>query len=105
MTDAKDAQSTEAGLPSHVADTVQAIAGLHAAHADEASPAQERVERATRRIGTPAFIALFTFVVVSGVSANLALVWAGREPLDEPPFFWLQGAIALSAFYMTVLIL
>ncbi len=29
----------------------------------------------------------------------------GRQPLDEPPFFWLQGAVTLTALYMAVFIL
>ena len=37
--------------------------------------------------------------------ANLGVGWLGREPWDPPPFVWLQGAVALSALYMTALIL
>jgi uncharacterized membrane protein len=29
----------------------------------------------------------------------------GSKPVDEPPFFWLQGAVTMTALYMTVFIL
>ena len=92
-------------LPAHIEDTVQAIARLHAAHRARATPLQRIVERATARAGRPAFVALLTVLVVSWLAVNVAMVAIGRTPLDAPPFFWLQGAVALTALYMTVLIL
>ena len=92
-------------LPAHIEDTVQAIARLHAAHRARATPLQRIVERATARAGRPAFVALLTVLVVSWIALNVAMVVVGRTPLDAPPFFWLQGAVALTALYMTVLIL
>ena len=98
-------QGNQQGLPAHIEETVQAIARLHAAHEQGASPLQRIVERATRRAGRPAFVAFLTVVVVSWVALNLGLTSLGRDPIDEPPFFWLQGAVALTALYMTILIL
>jgi uncharacterized membrane protein len=92
-------------LPAHIEETVQAIARLHAAHKEGASPLQRLVNGVTRRAGRPAFVAFLTALVASWVALNLALVGLGRLPIDEPPFFWLQGAIALTALYMTILIL
>ncbi len=92
-------------LPAHIEETVQAIARLHAAHRARASPLQRIVERATARAGRPAFVALLTAGVVAWVALNFAMVAIGRVPFDQPPFFWLQGAVALTALYMTVLIL
>lgn len=97
--------SRQQSLPAHIEETVHAIASLHAAHEQDASPLQRIVERATRRAGRPAFVALLTVVVVAWVALNLGLVGLGRAPIDEPPFFWLQGAVALTALYMTILIL
>ena len=97
--------SAETALPDHVEDSVQAIARLHASHAAEAGLLQEGVERTTRAVGTPAFIALLTILVLSWAALNVGLLAVGRTPLDEPPFFWLQGAVALAALYMTILIL
>jgi len=84
---------------------VQAIARLHAAHRARATPLQRIVDRATARAGRPSFVALLTVLVVAWIALNYAMVAIGRTPLDEPPFFWLQGVVALTALYMTVLIL
>lgn len=92
-------------LPAHIEDTVQAIAQLHAAHRARATPLQRVVERATARAGRPSFVALLTVLVVAWIALNTGMVASGRTPLDAPPFFWLQGAVALTALYMTVLIL
>ena len=106
MTDhAKPAEDAGETVPAHVEDTAQAVARFHAAHEAEASPLQRLVERATRRAGRPAFITLLTILVVSWTALNLGLMAMGQRPIDKPPFFWLQGAITLTALYMTVFIL
>lgn len=39
------------------------------------------------------------------VAFNLVLIGAGRQPLDEPPFAWLELFASLLALVMTVMIL
>jgi uncharacterized membrane protein len=102
---AKLAQDSRQSVPAHVEDTVQAVARFHAAHEADASPLQRLIERLTRRAGRPAFIALLTALVFSWIALNLGLMALGHTPVDEPPFFWLQGAVAITALYMTTLIL
>ncbi len=103
--DAQSDQNASQTVPAHIEDTVRAVARFHATHEAEASPLQRLIERVTRRAGRPAFIALLTVLVVSWIALNLGLMAFGRTPVDEPPFFWLQGAVAITALYMTVLIL
>lgn len=102
---AKGALDLNKTVPAHVEDTVKAVASFHAAHDAEASSLQRLIEQVTRRAGRPAFIALLTALVVGWIALNLGLMALGRTPIDKPPFFWLQGAVALTALYMTVLIL
>ena len=92
-------------VPDHVEDTVQAVARFNASHEADATPLQRLIERVTRRAGRPAFIGLLTVLVVGWIALNLGLAAFGRRPVDEPPFFWLQGVVTLTALYMTVLIL
>lgn len=92
-------------LPAHIEETVQAIAQLHADHEARATPLQKLVERLTARAGRPAFLALLTVLIVGWMAINVAMSATGHKPLDEPPFFWMQGLVALTALYMTVLIL
>jgi uncharacterized membrane protein len=92
-------------VPAHVEDTVQAVARFHATHEADAEPLQRLIERLTRRAGTPVFLVLLTLSVIAWMVLNLGLIAFGVRPLDEPPFFWLQGAVTLTALCMTVLIL
>ena len=103
--DAKPEPAANQTVPAHVEDTVQAVARFHATHEADATRLQRLIERLTRRAGRPAFLALLTLLVLGWIGLNLGLIAAGRRPLDEPPFFWLQGAVTLTALYMTVLIL
>ena len=92
-------------LPAHIEDTVQAIAKLHADHHLEAGKLQRLVEQLTAWIGRPQFIALLTTIILVWIGCNLLADQFGVAPLDAPPFVWLQGALALMALYVTVLIL
>ena len=92
-------------VPAHVEDTVQAVARFHATHQADASLLQRMIEQITRRAGSPAFILLLAVLVVGWIVLNLALMALGRTPVDAPPFFWLQGAVTLTALFMTVIIL
>jgi uncharacterized membrane protein len=89
----------------HLDDTVQAIARLRADHDQKATPLERTVDRLTGRAASPRFVVLLSSVLVSWIGLNTILLLIGRRPLDEPPFFWMQGAVSLAALYMTVLIL
>jgi uncharacterized membrane protein len=106
MTRVRDAgESTNGNVPAHVDDTVQAIARFHAAHEAEATRVQRVIEGITRCAGRPIFAASCTLFIGGWIALNLLLGAFGLAPLDEPPFVWLQGTVALSALYMTVFIL
>ena len=106
MTDsAKPRSDADEAMPAHVEDTVQAVARFHAAHAESASPLQRVIEQATRRAGSPAFVALLLVMVLSWAALNLGLMAMGQRPIDEPPFFWMQSVVSLTALCMTVFIL
>ena len=92
-------------LPAHIEETVLAIAQLHADHEARATPLQRFVDRLTARAGRPRFLALLTVLIVVWIAVNVGMVAIGLEPFDQPPFFWMQGVVALTALYMTVLIL
>jgi uncharacterized membrane protein len=89
----------------HVDDTVQAIVRLRADDDQKATPLERTVDRLTGRAASPRFVVLLLLVLVSWIGLNTILLLIGRRPLDEPPFFWMQGAVSLAALYMTVLIL
>jgi uncharacterized membrane protein len=63
------------------------------------------VGRLTGRAASPKFVMLLTAILIFWIGMNSALLFLGNKPIDEPPFFWMQGAVSLAALYMTVLIL
>jgi uncharacterized membrane protein len=81
------------------------VARFHAAHRADATRLQRVIEQLTRGTGRPRFAAILTLAVVGWIALNVGLINVGRAPIDEPPFFWLQGVVALTALYMTVFIL
>jgi uncharacterized membrane protein len=92
-------------LPAHIEETVQAISRLQAQHENRATPVERLIERLTAAIGRPAFLMWLAVVVIGWTLGNLGAPGLGYAPLDPPPFYWLQGAISLSALCVTVIIL
>ena len=92
-------------LPAHIEDTVQAIAKLHADHHLESGPLQRAVERVTRWFGRPRFIASVSLIIAAWVGLNTIPLMFHASLIDPPPFAWLQGALTLMAFYVTLFIL
>lgn len=92
-------------LPTHMSDTISAIAKLHANHERAASPVQRLIEKTTDWLGKPRFFGQFTIFVVGWVSiVGLQMEIYGRS-FDPPPFNLLQGILTVLAVYITALIL
>jgi uncharacterized membrane protein len=89
----------------HLEDTFQAIARVRAEHNRKATLLERIVDKLTGRAGRPGFVVLLTLIIVSWIGLNSFLLLLGKKPIDEPPFFWMQGAVSLAALYTTVLIL
>jgi uncharacterized membrane protein len=89
----------------HVEGTVRALAQLRDEHERKATSLQRAMDRLTGRAASPGFVILLTGILVIWIGANSVLLWLGKKPIDEPPFFWMQAAVSLGALYMTVLIL
>jgi uncharacterized membrane protein len=92
-------------LPSHVDQTVKAIAKLHADHHRSATPLQRIVDRMTDVVSHPSFIGAVTMTVIAWIAGNLLLARFAGWRIDGPAFPWLQGAGELGAIYITTLVL
>lgn len=92
-------------LPAHIEDTVAAIAQLHADHYARATPVQRVIDTVTAFAGRPAFTISVIIVVIGWIALNLIMRASGIEPFDAPPFYWLQGSVAVAALLMTSIIL
>jgi len=64
------------------------------------------MEALTSALGRPRTVYVTLSIVVGWVAFNLVTPKLfGWQRIDPPPFFWLQGMVALSALLMTTLVL
>jgi uncharacterized membrane protein len=92
-------------LPPHVGESLQAIAGMQAAHHEEASPLAHAVDRVTAIIGRPGFLICLGAAVMLWIGANVLLTRAGLAAPDPPPFPLLELVVSCAALLIAVLIL
>ncbi len=97
--------NSEESLPDHVSQQVDTLAALHARGENDVSIHQRTIEKVTGFLGRPLFLNLALSVVVVWVLLNLLMRRSGMSPIDEPPFFWLQGIVGLGALLLTIVVL
>jgi len=69
------------------------------------SGVQLLIERVSAFFGSPAYFAFAVAFIVLWMLANGWAAHAGWHPIDEPPFFWLQGLVSSNALLLTVAVL
>jgi uncharacterized membrane protein len=100
MTDSK--KPADRGVPDHIQQTIDTIAGVHERHLREATRAHRFLQSTVSSVAHPRFIALLTVFLAGWIAANLIL---RDRAFDPPPFPVLEGIGTLGALYITVLIL
>jgi uncharacterized membrane protein len=99
------AQSKSTILPSHIAETVDAVAQIHSDHHLKRTPMEIFMDDWTARLATPAVLAAIVCGVALWIAVNLLAPLAGYAVIDEPPFPWLFEALTLLGVVMGILIL
>jgi uncharacterized membrane protein len=87
--------------PDPVAHNVELVADLHARAKRESTRHQRALAALGSSVGRPAVL----YAILVGVASWMVLNVMMAQPLDPPPFFWMQGAVGLSALSATVLVL
>ncbi len=105
MSAEKPAVRREDELSGHIGETIESIAQLEREALESVSLHQRAIERFTFAIGRPRTVWIILAAVVAWVALNGIEALTGRRPLDPPPYYWLDGVLALAALLMTVLIL
>ncbi|MDB4935743.1 MAG: hypothetical protein JWP87_2715 [Labilithrix sp.] len=95
----------EAAQNAQVAEHAETIAAIRARADNQRSPSQRYVESFTATIGRPATIAILLALIAVWIAWNGYEHASGRKALDEPPFFWLQGVVALYAALISTFVL
>jgi uncharacterized membrane protein len=92
-------------LPQAVSENIEALEMYYARMERRAGPAQRLLERFSRGIGRPWFLALIALLVVVWISYNLLAPGLGLKTFDRAPFPGLQGLLSLSALLITTVVL
>lgn len=98
-------QDPKEALPSALHEHLGTVSAFYARHNEELSPMQRIVEKISYFLGSPAYVVGNLVFVVLWIAWNLAAPELGFDQWDEPPFFWLQGLIALNAFVISTTVL
>jgi uncharacterized membrane protein len=88
-------------LSAHVAQTVETVVTVRARAQSQVTRHQRAIETFTAALGRPRTLYVIVVMVAGWCLWN---VWQAT-PVDPPPFFWLQGAVGLSAVMIATLIL
>jgi uncharacterized membrane protein len=99
------AQSKSTTLPSHIAETVDAVAQIHADHHLKRTPVEKFMDDWTARLARPPVLAAVVCGVVLWIGVNLLAPLAGYAIVDAPPFPWLFEALTFLGVIMGILIL
>ena len=85
---------------------VESVASIRARAEQRLDRHQRMMEVLTTALGRPRTVYLTLSIVVGWVAFNLVTPKLfGWPRIDAPPFFWLQGMVALSALLMTTMVL
>jgi uncharacterized membrane protein len=101
--DAKD--QAQENLPSSVSENIDTITEFYQRHEEHMSLPQRIIEKLSVILGSPGYVAASVVFMVGWIIANLVALELGYEEVDEPPFFWLQGIIAVNAFIISTTVL
>ena len=87
-------------------EEVESVASIRARAEQRLDKHQRMMEVLTAALGRPRTVYATLSMVVGWIAFNVAAPkLLGWRCLDPPPFFWLQGMVALSALLMTTLVL
>jgi uncharacterized membrane protein len=102
---ARDTAEPESKLPPSVNENIGTIAEFYSRHEEHASTTQKLVEKIALFLGSPSYVIANLVLMFLWIAANLGAEEMGWTSFDEPPFFWLQGFIALNAFIISTTVL
>jgi uncharacterized membrane protein len=93
------------GLPKSLSQNIGTLSEFYERHEQRVSRAQALIEKLSLILGSPGYVVGNVGFVVCWIVANLVAPKFGYRQIDEPPFFWLQGLVALNAFIISTTVL
>jgi len=95
----------EAIVPEHVDKAVRSVSQLHSDHRGRTTTSQRTINRIAALIGRPWFIVFVGFGLALWIVGNSFAGRLGLQPIDPPPFAWLEVAATLFSLFLVVLLL
>jgi len=95
----------EIDVPPHIAETIHAIALLHAEHHRKSTLAERIVDRVTTAVGRPIFLLIMMGAMALWMCLNEFISLSGGAAPDAPPYTWLGLSMSLLALVIAVMIL
>ena len=105
MIDTETLANRNAILPSHIAETVDAVARIHSDHHLKRTPVEKFLDNWTARLARPAVLAAVVCGVALWIASNLLAPLMGYAVVDTPPFPWLSETLTFLGLVMGILIL
>lgn len=94
---AADQGGTQQAKLAQAAEHAETIAAIRARAENQRSPSQRYVEAFTATVGRPSTIGVLLALIAVWIGWNTYEHVTRGKVLDPPPFFWLQGVVALYA--------
>jgi uncharacterized membrane protein len=92
-------------LSSSAQDNLELLTSFKDREDAQISGAQLLIERVSAFFGSAAYFAFAVAFILIWMLVNGWGAHAGWHPIDEPPFFWLQGLVSSNALLLTVAVL
>jgi uncharacterized membrane protein len=100
-----DPTGTPPPIAEHISQNIEGIVAFHEREHEKLSVAQRRLEAASRLISRPLYLIVVIALVLAWIVGNEIARRIGLRPLDEPPFAWLQGSVALAGLVTSTVVL
>ena len=92
-------------VPEHISQNIDNILAFYRREEQKITDSQRLLERVGGFMGQPSYLASVLCFVGLWLLVNVLSGYLGLEPLDPPPFFWLQGVVSLGALLTTTVVL
>jgi uncharacterized membrane protein len=92
-------------VPEHISQNIDSILAFYRREEQKISDSQRLLETVGGFMGRPSYLASVLGFVALWLLANALCELLGLQPLDPPPFFWLQGVVSLGALLTTTVVL
>ena len=92
-------------VPEHISQNIESILAFYRREEQKISDSQRLLETVGGFMGRPSYLATVLAFVALWLLANGLCALLGFQPLDPPPFFWLQGVVSLGALLTTTVVL